>query len=214
MILFKEALCQKASDGSSFVECLNKQGVLAGIKVDEVCIQMLSSVFVQPGLAFYLHKYCISIATPHSSICTKGPLCNVINLQHLFFVAGQCSFLQHDYGLTVALSRNMSKSSSFAAIAELYVEKLYVVTRCIFFSSTYYACLTLCFSIQSKSLQCTANLPANGFVTSDLFAFQGLVPFEGHEGETVTRGLEHLEANCQQYYRYPCSHHFVVALLP
>lgn len=109
MILFKEALCQKASDGSSFVECLNKQGVLAGIKVDEVCIQMLSSVFVQPGLAFYLHKYCISIATPHSSICTKGPLCNVINLQHLFFVAGQCSFLQHDYGLTGALSRNMSK---------------------------------------------------------------------------------------------------------
>ncbi|KAL0051092.1 hypothetical protein WJX82_001747 [Trebouxia sp. C0006] len=64
VILFKEALCQKASDGSSFVECLNKQGVLAGIKVDE-----------------------------------------------------------------------------------------------------------------------------------------GLVPFEGHEGETVTRGLEHLEANCQQYYR-------------
>ena len=29
------------------------------------------------------------------------------------------------------------------------------------------------------------------------------MPFEGHEGETVTRGLEHLEANCQQYYRYP-----------
>ncbi|DBA99911.1 hypothetical protein WJX77_001277 [Trebouxia sp. C0004] len=64
VILFKEALYQKASDGSSFVECLNKQGVLAGIKVDE-----------------------------------------------------------------------------------------------------------------------------------------GLVPFEGHEGETVTKGLEHLEANCQQYYR-------------
>ena len=46
MILFKEALSQKASDGSSFVECLNKQGVLAGIKVDEVCMQMLNSIFV------------------------------------------------------------------------------------------------------------------------------------------------------------------------
>jgi len=57
VILFKEALCQKASDGSSFVECLNKQGVLAGIKVDEVCMQMLNSVCVQPGLKFI----CISI---------------------------------------------------------------------------------------------------------------------------------------------------------
>lgn len=31
---------------------------------------------------------------------------------------------------------------------------------------------------------------------------QGLVPLEGHEGETMTRGLEHLEVNCQEYYRY------------
>ena len=31
---------------------------------------------------------------------------------------------------------------------------------------------------------------------------QGLIPLEGHEGETVTRGLERLEVNCQKYYRY------------
>ena len=193
------------------MECLDKQGVLAGIKVDEVRMQMLNIVFVQPGLAFYLHKQCISIATPHSSICTKCPVCSVINLQHLLFVAGQqCSFLQHDNGLTGALSRRVSTSSSFAAIAELYVEKLYVVTRRSFFSSTYYAGLTLFFSIRKKACR-TLHILGNGFVTSYLFAFQGLMPFEGHEGETVTRGLEHLEANCQQYYRYPCSHHFVIA---
>lgn len=64
MILFKEALCQKASDGCSFVECLNKQGVLAGIKVDEVRMQMLNSILVQPGLGFYLHKHCMSIVRP------------------------------------------------------------------------------------------------------------------------------------------------------
>lgn len=29
---------------------------------------------------------------------------------------------------------------------------------------------------------------------------QGLVPLEGREGETVTKGLDTLEANCQQYY--------------
>ena len=30
---------------------------------------------------------------------------------------------------------------------------------------------------------------------------QGLVALEGHEGETVTKGLEHLKQNCEQYYR-------------
>lgn len=30
---------------------------------------------------------------------------------------------------------------------------------------------------------------------------QGLQPMEGSEGETVTSGLEKLEANCQTYYR-------------
>jgi fructose-bisphosphate aldolase class I len=35
-ILFKETLYQAASDGTPFVECLNRQGVLPGIKVDEV----------------------------------------------------------------------------------------------------------------------------------------------------------------------------------
>jgi len=175
VILFKEALCQKASDGSSFVECLNKQGVLAGIKVVEVRMQMLHSVFVQPGLAFYLHKHCISIATPHSSICTKCPVCSVITLQHLFFVAGQCGFLQHDNGLTGALSRRVSTSSSFAAVAELYFEKLYVVTRRSFFSSTYYAGLTplVCFSVRQSACSALQIFLGNGFVTSYIFAFQG-----------------------------------------
>lgn len=36
VILFKEALSQAASDGTSFVQCLSRQGVLAGVKVDEV----------------------------------------------------------------------------------------------------------------------------------------------------------------------------------
>ena len=35
-ILFKETLQQRASDGRSFVQCLMEQGVLPGIKVDEV----------------------------------------------------------------------------------------------------------------------------------------------------------------------------------
>ncbi|KAI3428677.1 hypothetical protein D9Q98_007500 [Chlorella vulgaris] len=34
-ILFKETLGQQAADGTPFVECLQRQGVLAGIKVDE-----------------------------------------------------------------------------------------------------------------------------------------------------------------------------------
>ena len=34
--MFKEALTQAADDGISFVHCLNKQGVLTGVKVDEV----------------------------------------------------------------------------------------------------------------------------------------------------------------------------------
>ena len=36
VILYKEALGQAASDGTSFVQCLSSQGVLAGVKVDEV----------------------------------------------------------------------------------------------------------------------------------------------------------------------------------
>lgn len=34
--MFKEALTQAADDGTGFVQCLNKQGILAGVKVDEV----------------------------------------------------------------------------------------------------------------------------------------------------------------------------------
>eukprot|EP00878_Enallax_costatus_P001823 GHUV01001981.1.p1 GENE.GHUV01001981.1~~GHUV01001981.1.p1 ORF type:complete len:376 (+),score=110.86 GHUV01001981.1:258-1385(+) len=34
-IMFKEALYQSASDGTPFVECLKRQGVMPGIKVDE-----------------------------------------------------------------------------------------------------------------------------------------------------------------------------------
>ncbi len=36
VIMFKETLYQKATDGTPFVEVLGKQGVMAGIKVDEV----------------------------------------------------------------------------------------------------------------------------------------------------------------------------------
>lgn len=35
-ILFKETLQQSAADGTPFVECLRRQGVMPGIKVDEV----------------------------------------------------------------------------------------------------------------------------------------------------------------------------------
>lgn len=35
-IMFKETLQQSASDGRSFVRCLGDQGVLPGVKVDEV----------------------------------------------------------------------------------------------------------------------------------------------------------------------------------
>lgn len=35
-IMFKETLYQSATDGTSFVDVLARQGVLAGIKVDEV----------------------------------------------------------------------------------------------------------------------------------------------------------------------------------
>lgn len=35
VILFKETLFQKASDGRSFVACLKDQGVFPGVKVDE-----------------------------------------------------------------------------------------------------------------------------------------------------------------------------------
>lgn len=35
-IMFKETLYQSASDGTPFVDCLSKQGVLPGVKVDEV----------------------------------------------------------------------------------------------------------------------------------------------------------------------------------
>lgn len=34
--MFKETLLQSAADGTSFVDCLVRQGVLPGIKVDEV----------------------------------------------------------------------------------------------------------------------------------------------------------------------------------
>lgn len=35
-ILFKETLGQSSSEGVPFVECLKRQGILPGIKVDEV----------------------------------------------------------------------------------------------------------------------------------------------------------------------------------
>lgn len=35
-IMFKETLYQSAADGTSFVDVLSRQGVLSGIKVDEV----------------------------------------------------------------------------------------------------------------------------------------------------------------------------------
>ena len=35
-ILYKEALHQQTKDGTMFVDCLQRQGVLTGIKVDEV----------------------------------------------------------------------------------------------------------------------------------------------------------------------------------
>lgn len=37
-IMFKETLYQSTSDGTPFVQCLSRQGVLSGIKVDEVCV--------------------------------------------------------------------------------------------------------------------------------------------------------------------------------
>lgn len=57
VILFKEALCQAANDGTSFVQHLNKQGVLAGVKVDEV--QTTFTVF-EPELI----AKCVAHAAP------------------------------------------------------------------------------------------------------------------------------------------------------
>lgn len=37
-IMFKETLLQSSSTGVPFVQCLEQQGVLPGIKVDQVCI--------------------------------------------------------------------------------------------------------------------------------------------------------------------------------
>lgn len=97
------------------------------------------------------------------------------------------------------------------------------VTTSSFISTLYYAGLALCFPFSQKACNALHMSLGNGFVTSeflpfrvtsDFSAFQGLMPYEGHEGETVTRGLEHLEANCQQYYRYSCSHHSVMVVLP
>jgi fructose-bisphosphate aldolase class I len=39
-IMFKETLHQAAADGTSFVDCLTRQGVMPGIKVDEVGIRV------------------------------------------------------------------------------------------------------------------------------------------------------------------------------
>ena len=36
--MFKETLLQSSSTGVPFVECLEQQGVLPGIKVDQVCV--------------------------------------------------------------------------------------------------------------------------------------------------------------------------------
>ena len=38
-------------------------------------------------------------------------------------------------------------------------------------------------------------------VLTSASTLQGLTPLEGHDGETVTKGLEDLKSNCQQYYR-------------
>jgi fructose-bisphosphate aldolase class I len=43
-ILFKETLLQSSSDGVPFVTCLERQGVLPGIKVDQV----LETAIFQP----------------------------------------------------------------------------------------------------------------------------------------------------------------------
>ncbi|KAL3156490.1 hypothetical protein ABBQ38_000792 [Trebouxia sp. C0009 RCD-2024] len=50
VILFKEALGQAASNGTSFVQYLNKQGVLAGVKVDEGLTAFNSEETVTNGL--------------------------------------------------------------------------------------------------------------------------------------------------------------------
>ena len=39
-ILYKETLVQRSSSGAAFVDCLTSQGILAGIKVDEVWKQV------------------------------------------------------------------------------------------------------------------------------------------------------------------------------
>lgn len=41
-ILYKETLTQSSSDGVPFVDCLARQGILPGIKVDEVVMPYLT----------------------------------------------------------------------------------------------------------------------------------------------------------------------------
>ena len=48
-ILYKETLYQSASDGRPFVECLTSQGILPGIKVDEVRLSVSVSVPLVTG---------------------------------------------------------------------------------------------------------------------------------------------------------------------
>ena len=61
-IMFKETLAQASSDGIPFVKCLERQGVLPGIKVDQV------STDVKPN---------------NAACMPAGP-----NLLHCFFCAG------------------------------------------------------------------------------------------------------------------------------
>ena len=47
--MFKETLYQAAADGTPFVQCLERQGVLPGIKVDEVRMCVCVCVCVWGG---------------------------------------------------------------------------------------------------------------------------------------------------------------------
>ena len=75
VILFKEALVQDASDGTSFVECLTRQGVLPGVKADEVCALKghLSSHLVPRCACF--PRFIIAIAVLVCQIRTGCYLC-------------------------------------------------------------------------------------------------------------------------------------------
>ena len=70
-ILFKETLYQAASDGTPFVDCLNRLGVFPGIKVDEVNrggVESVSRAWLLRTLRLRFTSYLVSHMSEYSHL--------------------------------------------------------------------------------------------------------------------------------------------------